>query len=166
MFLKKLKPENQEKFLQLSCILCHADGSYSEPERQMMRLYAAEFEREDGVSIIEKIEAEEETHTQAGEKDFQLAYRFRSIIEEVKENSDMKERKIILFELLGLAYADKSFSESENKLIKDAHEALEFKADAFARVNDTKHYFDITEVGDMFTRYIDLQKEMTRYVLS
>ena len=166
MFLKKLKSENQEKFLQLACILCHADGNYSEPERQMMRLYAAEFEREDGVSIIEKIEAEEETHTQAGEKDFQLAYRFRSIIEEVKENSDMKERKIILFELLGLAYADKSFSESENKLIKDAHEALEFKADAFARVNDMKHYFDITEVGDMFTRYIDLQKEMTRYVLS
>ena len=55
MFLKKLKPENQEKFLKLACILCHADGTYSERERQMMRLYAAEFEREDGVTIIELI---------------------------------------------------------------------------------------------------------------
>lgn len=165
MFLKKLKPENQEKFLKLACILCHADGTYSERERQMMRLYAAEFEREDGVAIIEKMEAEEETHNQAGEKDFQLAYRFRSIIEEVKENSDMKERKKILFELLGLAYADRSFSECENKLINDAHEAFEFRADVFTRVNDMEHYFDITEVGDMFTRYIELQKEMTRYVL-
>lgn len=166
MFLKKLKPENQEKFLQLACILCHADGTYSEPERQMMRLYATEFEREDGISIIEKIETEEETHRQAGEKDFQLAYRFRSIIEEVKDNSDMQERKIFLFELLGLAYADKTFSESENKLISDAHEAFEFKADVLTSLENNKYYFNITEVGDMFTRYIDLQKEMTRYVLS
>lgn len=165
MFLKKLKPENQEKFLQLACILCHADGTYSEPERQMMRLYAAEFEREDGAPIIEKIETEEETHRQSGEKDFQLAYRFRSIIEEVKDNSDMQERKIFLFELLGLAYADKTFSESEKKLINDAHEAFEFTADALTRLENNKYYFDITEVGDMLTRYIDLQKEMTRYVL-
>lgn len=165
MFLNKLKPENQERFLHLACILCYVDGNYSESERQMIRLYAAEIGFDDGELIIGNVEAEEAKHAQEGEKDFQLAYRFRSVIEEVKEDSDMQERKILLFELLGLAFADKDFSESENKLIKDAHEALEFKADSFSRYQDRDHFFDITEVQDMFTQYIELQKEMTRYVL-
>ena len=166
MFLNKLKPENQERFLQLACILCHADGNYSESERQMIRLYAAEIGRDDGVAIIEKVEAEELKHAQEGEKDFQLAYRFRSIIEEVKENSDMQERKILLFELLGLAYADKAFSERENKLINAAHEALEFKADVdTCIVINRDYFFDIKEVGDMFNQYIELQTKMTNYVL-
>lgn len=165
MFLNKLKPENQEKFLQLACILCHADGNYAEQERQMMRLYSAEFEREDGVSIVEKFEADEEAHSQEGEKDFQLAYRFRSVIEDVKENSNMKERKIILFELMGLSYVDKSFSEREEKLIEDAYEAFEFKEDSFTLIQDREYYFDIAAVKRMFNEYMELQKEMTSYVL-
>ncbi|MCR5175661.1 MAG: TerB family tellurite resistance protein [Anaerovibrio sp.] len=165
MFLNRLSTDNQERFLQLAGMLCYADGKYTNNERQMMRLYAAEVGEKVGAPIIEKVETDEARHNQEGEKYFQLAYRFRSIIEEVKDKSDMKERKMILFELMGLAHADKSFSENERKLITDAVEALEFNEDMLTRLNDRGHYFNIHEVEDMLTRYVELQKEMTRYVL-
>ncbi len=165
MFLNKLKAENQERFLKLAGMLCYADGKYTNDERQMMRLYAAEVGEKTAIPVIEKVEEEEARHSQEGEKDFQLAYRFRSIIEDVKDNSDMKERKMVLFELMGLAHADKSFSESERKLITDSSEAFEFNEDMLTRLNDRDHYFNIHEVEEILTRYVELQKEMTRYVL-
>ena len=162
MFLNKLSTDDQVKFLRLAVILCHADGNYSEAERQMMRLYVGEIGCEDGMDILENLEKEEEKHQREREKYFQLAYRFRSVIEEVKENSDIKGRKIILFELMGLAYVDKSFSENERKLINDSIEALEFSSECQP---DSEYYFSVAGIEDMLKRYLKLQEEMTSYVL-
>ena len=88
-----------------------------------------------------------------GEKSSQRQSRIRSLVENIKDNSEERGRKIILFELLGMAYADSDFAEEEKEFIQSIKEAFGIE-DAF-----------VEKTSRLLESYMELQEKITKHVL-
>lgn len=148
MFLKMVNEQCQDDFLKLAMELCWTDGNFGDAEREMMRLYGEEVGKTDEELAIYYEGVEKDRG-----KSSPCKSRMRSLIENIKDNSEEQERKIILFELLGLAYADADFAKEEQEFIQSTKEVLGIE-DVFVK-----------EASLLLEQYMELQEKITKHVL-
>lgn len=151
MFLKMLNDKCQDDFLKLAIQLCMEDGNFGDEEQEMMHLYGDEIGKtgEELTLYYEELKKLEKD----GEKSSQRQSRIRSLVENIKDNSEEQGRKIILFELLGMAYADSDFAEEEKEFIQSIKEAFGIE-DAF-----------VEKTSRLLESYMELQEKITKHVL-
>jgi tellurite resistance protein len=97
MYLAILSAEEKELFLELAYNLATSDGIYSDEEKEYMRCYCHEMQCEFNENMIVRS--------------------VKQIIERYNEISDLKGKKIIVFEAIGLAMADGNFDEGERNIL-------------------------------------------------
>lgn len=130
MFLGELTKNEKKLFWEIANCLVHADDKIADDEVEMMNEYKRELREND--YIIEKPVC---------------------TINEILANKDdigVRKKKIIFFELLGLAYADKEFAESEKVLLQNV------KMDFNISEEDEKKMLDI--IDKISDAYLDLSK--------
>lgn len=97
MYLALLSKEQKELFLELALNVASADGNYSDEERIAIEGYCREmqlvFEHEKKVKPIE------------------------IIIEKLDSLCDDKIKKIVVFEIIGLAMIDNDYDDNERKIV-------------------------------------------------
>lgn len=114
MFLKYLEEENKKRFLQLCVHAAYADEILEEAEQEMMREYCREM------NIPEVIP----------NRDIAL----EKVLNEIKDNSNHKEKNIIILELLGLLKADGVYDEREKVFLKKVVDAINMKEDTVKNI--------------------------------
>lgn len=132
MYLALLKQNEKENFLKLAVALSSVDGNFCEEEHFMISQYC------DEMGIDNHIPNDIE-------KDF--------IINNIANDSSEQNKKIIIFELLGLAMSDKNFAEAEETLIISLAEKLDLNADYVASCKE------------MITKYLELQTQINNYII-
>ncbi len=103
MFLAKLNKEEGENFLELCFHLANVDGEYHQYEKNLLHLYAEEM-RLYNYCLKKK-----------ADKDTLIKY-FSSKSEET--------RKIVYFELTGMAFIDGKYEKNEIHLLKEIQQAF------------------------------------------
>lgn len=132
MYLALLKQNEKENFLKLAVALSSADGNFGEEEHFMISQYCDEMGIDNHIpNDIEK----------------ELA------VNEIANDSSLQNKKIIIFELLGLAMSDKNFAEAEETLIISLAEKLDLNADYVANCKE------------MITKYLELQTQINNYII-
>ncbi len=95
MYLGILENKNKELFLNLAYNLALSDGDYSEDEEMMIKSYCNEMQIElDMKNINRSID---------------------STIKEMSEECNIRDKKIIVFESIGLSMSDGCYCEEEKK---------------------------------------------------
>lgn len=134
MYLALLGKEEKELFLGLAYNMAASDGYYSDVEKETIAEYCKEMQ----------IDFNENTMIKPIEK---LLNRFNEI-------SDGKIKKIIVFELIGLAMVDNNYNVEEKKLMKKIEEAF-----GIEQGFDEKCELIISE-------YISFQQKINQLILS
>ncbi|MDO4952260.1 MAG: hypothetical protein Q4E34_00355 [Synergistaceae bacterium] len=133
MFLQQLNETQKRQFLTFAMHIASIDNDFSSDEEAMLVLYCNEM----NIPYNRQQIAE-----------------FNQIkIQEFKSNSSIKERKIFILELVGLAMCDNNFDTKER-------EFLETLAVAF----DVPISF-ISECEDCINKYLEIQSKMISLVL-
>ena len=133
MYLNLLNDEQKKCFLDYAIRLTTVDGHYSETEQEMMFAYCDEMH----------IHFEERANS----------FDIQSLVETMKNICGEREKKIILFEALGLALVDNKYHENEVKLIEYTQQQFELD-DTF--VEKCKVYLD---------EYMKLQEKINTLVV-
>lgn len=133
MFLSRLNEKSKSLFVQLAKCLCEADGDFDEHEQAMLDMYCKEM----GIRSDTTIEADSADET----------------IKQLVAFSNDQERKIILFELVGLASIDSDYSAPEKKTVE-----------AFATVSGLEAPF-VQECQAAVDKYLALQAEIDELLL-
>lgn len=132
MYLALLTQHEKENFLKLAVSLSCADGNFGEEEYFMISQYCDEMGIDD--TIPTDIE-----------KDL--------VVNELANDSSVQNKKIIIFELLGLSMSDKNFAKSEENLILAFAEKLGLDADY------------VVNCKEMITKYLELQNQINNYIV-
>lgn len=99
MYLAVLSAEEKELFLGLAYKLSVADGEYSEEEKAIMQSYCHEMQCEFDVNrMVKSID---------------------QLINRLNEIADLRVKKIVIFEAIGLTMADGIYGESERTIISN-----------------------------------------------
>ena len=98
MYLGLLNEEQKELCIGLAINLASIDGNFSDEEKTMIDAYCYEM----GISYDYNKEVAETS----------------DIVERLHAISDIREKKIIVFEAIGLAMADNDFHEKERTMIR------------------------------------------------
>ncbi len=102
MYLSTLSEEEKVLFIGLAYNVAMADGVYCEEEKLMMESYCNEmqimFEQENMVKPV------------------------NDIIEEMNDKCGMREKKIFVFEAIGLAMSDNNFDITERRIVNEMME--------------------------------------------
>lgn len=132
MFLNLLNEDKKMLFLALANNLAQVDGKFSDEERLMIQSYCKEME----------IHFNMET-----EKDI------KNIISDLGNLCDEKEKKIIIFEVIGLAMVDKKYDSSEKSLIIDMINKFGISSD-FAK-----------ECESVIIQYLSIQEKINELIM-
>lgn len=97
MYLALLNESEKVEFLELAYNLATIDGNYSEAEKNMIAGYCQELQ----IEFDEKV----------------MVNPMDELIKKIAQNSNEKTKKIIIFELIGLAMADENYDNDERKII-------------------------------------------------
>lgn len=97
MYLSLLNPEEKNLFLELAVTIAAADGDFSSDEKIMVQAYCNEMQ----ISYDEEIKP----------------HALDELLFALQEKSSERTKKIIVFELIGLAMSDKKYDESEKDII-------------------------------------------------
>lgn len=116
MFLHLIAEKNKHSFLALTKALCHADGHFTDDERAMVEQYCKEME-------IANDSAEAVSDP-------------KELMQKLADASNAREKKIIVFELLGLAYVDKDFSEDERRFVEELRTVFTMDTDYIQRAEE------------------------------
>ena len=108
MYLSILSNEEKKLFLDLAYDLASADGDVGAEEKTMVQHYCEEMDIE-WIPIFPIDRAE--------------------IIEKIKNNSTIESKKIIIFELIGLAMADNKYEEAEKNIIMTISSKIDLTMD-------------------------------------
>lgn len=108
MYLSLLNDRQKQLFLMLSYNLANSDGDFSEAEQLMINSYATEM----GISPNINNSFLDDSQ----------------IIDELEKSTGKREKKIIIFELIGLAMSDSSYNALEHETIRKV--ATKFAIDA------------------------------------
>lgn len=99
MYLALLSEKEKEAFLGFAFHLVAVDGNYSDEEKAVINGYCQEMQCFfDEKTMVRPLDA---------------------LIRDVKVNCDEKIKKIFVFELIGLAMADKNYDDKERALINN-----------------------------------------------
>lgn len=134
MYLSMLSGKQKENFLELAYQMAFIDNDFSEKERIMIESYCHEM----WIAVPEVIRAGS----------------INEIIESMKSECTILEKKIIIFEILGLALVDGNYDETERKVIEEITKIFEIE-ETF-----------LTESEDLLKKYIDVQNGMNALVLN
>lgn len=104
MYLGLLKDEEKELFLDLAYIISHSDGDFMASEEAIIKAYCSEM--------------------QITERDFNQECNLNEIIQKIQLLCDEKEKRIILFEAVGLAKCDSDYSNKERDIINQIRQAF------------------------------------------
>lgn len=133
MYLSLLNEKQKNLFLGFAYHLSNIDDDFSDSERQMLDSYCVEM----------NIKFSDETE--------------KNTIEELKNTAkaifDEKSAKIVLFELIGLAMADKNYDGSERNLISELAEQF-----------SVSQYF-LEKCESLLSEYFDFQTKLNEFVL-
>lgn len=99
MYLSILSSEEKRMFLGLAYDLAASDGDYSAEEQDTIQGYCYEMQMEfDEKTMVRPID---------------------EIINGFSQKSNLKTKKIVVFEVIGLAMADNSYDDNERAIISD-----------------------------------------------
>lgn len=133
MYLSMLNDTQKELFLELAYKLASIDGNYTEQEQFMIKGYCAEMQIEfQHIDISKSIE---------------------EIIELMQAECSEREKRIILFEAIGLALIDSDYDERERKMVGNMVEVFRIK-----------NGFD-KDCEKLLKEYIGLQNRINTLVL-
>lgn len=126
MYLPVLNEKQKELFLDLAYNLASIDGDYSDEEKQMMEAYCIEMQ----------LEYRQEMEKQSVDR----------IINAMKKECGELEKKIVIFEAIGLAMADNIYDESERKIVKMMVDVFEMQ-EGFGEECESalREYFSLQE---------------------
>ena len=99
MFLNYLKEESKENFLKLCLAAAQANNVIEKEEEQLMYAYCKEL------GIKEQIPS--------GDIDVE------SVLSELKEKTNIIEKRVISLEILGLMYSDGEYDSSEKEFVDE-----------------------------------------------
>ncbi|MDH2336000.1 hypothetical protein QTH19_07235 [Clostridium perfringens] len=134
MYLSMLNEKQKELFLGFAYHLVVSDGIYSPEEKALMNSYCYEMQIDlEPNKFIKPLD---------------------NILEEINIECRTKEKKIIIFEVIGLAMSDSSFDKEERELIHDAVIRFNLEAD-----------FDIKCEGAI-CEYIEFQNRLNEMILT
>lgn len=124
MFLSLLTSEEKELFLDLCVHTANANEVFAEEEKELIKTYC----REMGMQVPEDLKQQEISQT----------------IKKLNSSADLRSKKIILLELLGLALADKDYDTKEKDFMywlsnamgvgKEVLEEMSVKLDSYMRL--------------------------------
>lgn len=133
MYLALLKEEQKELFLSLAFNLASANGDFCDEEKAVIAGYCQEmqivFDQERMVKPVEEL------------------------ISKINLSCDNREKKIIVFESIGLAMVDNKYDDSERKIVKLMTDMFEL-GDGFAE-----------ECESVLSEYITFQKRINELVI-
>ena len=98
MFLNLLHAESRQLFLETAYTLAHADGVFAEAEKEMLKAYCREMDT-----------AFDFEHAPIAMQDLK---------EKMAANMSPTEKKIVIFELIGLALADGEYGAEERAVMQ------------------------------------------------
>lgn len=133
MYLGLLNAREKELFIGLVQHLVLADGENSDEEQKMILSYCEEMH----MPYVKEF-------TQMAEKE---------IVEELVQISTIQSKKIISFELLGLALVDGRYDAKEQEMLQEMNERFGI-ADGYGK-----------ECEELIADYIELQKKIEKVVL-
>lgn len=132
MFLNNLTQEKKELFLSLAYNISCIDGNYADEEKMMLEQYCVEMDiRIDKIHLIED---------------------FNNILNRINKLCDFQEKKIFIFESVGLILADGVIHDKEKEAITDMARLFE--------IND--NYFE--DCMKLIKEYYDLQNRMMNLI--
>lgn len=134
MYLSLLSTEQKKLFISIAFNLADSDGEFSKNEKQVIESYSKEMEM-----TIKREEVDTDMNR---------------VISNINAICSVREKKIIVFEMIGLAMADSNYDEGERKIVRDV-----------LSVFGLEHtYADYCE--KKLSEYFELQHELNESVLS
>jgi tellurite resistance protein len=109
MYLSLLNAKQKKLFLSLAFNLSNSDGNFSDAEKDVVESYFKEMN----------------IRIELNEVDTDM----QRVMEEINVFCEPKEKRIIVFELIGLAMADLKYDEAERTIISEAIEIFNMKPD-------------------------------------
>ena len=134
MYLSLLNNYQKSLFLSLTLYLANTDSDYSKEEHEVIQSYCNEMN--------------------ITENSFIPFTNITEIISKIDESSNTQEKKIVIFEAIGLAMIDNDYSDNEKKLIQ---------------LINTYFGFDktfIIKCEELVNRYLIFQKEINNHILN
>lgn len=134
MYLSMLREEHKTVFLELAYELAFLDNDFSEKERIMIESYCNEM-RVEVPTIIR-------------------ARTINEIVESMKSDWEDREKKMVVFEIIGLAMVDGNYDNVEKKAVEDIAAVLQIE----------ESFVEQSEV--LLNEYLEMQNKINRLVLS
>ena len=134
MYLSLLNTEQKKLFLSLAYNLAASDGDFSENERQAIKSYSVEMDMELKMEDVDRD--------------------LSRVIQNINQICESREKKIIVFEIIGLAMADYNFDDGERATVKKAISIFGLDSD----------FGDYCE--NKLTEYFNLQNDLNTRILS
>lgn len=145
MFLKELNKDEANAFLNLVSIFARIDNEFAKEEKALLDEYKEELGLVDS-EINEMV--------------------YEDIIESLKSSSD-RAKRIIYFELLGLALVDGEYEEEEVDFLEKI--AAEFSIPRAKRIAIANYFYNFTDVYNFTTvdaeNNIEFLKEQAEIIL-
>lgn len=145
MFLKELNKDEANAFLNLVSIFARIDNEFAKEEKALLDEYKEELGLVDS-GIKEMV--------------------YEDIIESLKSSTD-RARRIIYFELVGLALVDGEYEEEEVDFLEKI--AAEFNIPRAKRIAIANYFYNFTDVYNFTTvdaeNNIELLKEQAEIIL-
>ena len=124
MFLNMLSKEEKEWFLDLAIKAAEANGEVAKEEQQMLHTFAQEMKINSRLTTTNELS---------------------SILNNFKENSSKQAMRIVVFELIGILFADSEFDDSEKKFLEEVTNAFEIlsnlKDEMISEISDYSSLF-------------------------
>lgn len=133
MYLTRLNEKQKVVFLELAYQIVSADGNYSDAEKQMMTAYYREMELSSETEVKEK--------------------KLEEIIAELNKAFGIVEKKIVVFEAVGLAMIDGNCASSEKDILNRVQSAIGIP---------TEYY---SQCESLIKDYIELQNKINMAIL-
>ena len=135
MYLMKLSDSVKNSFLELAYLVAVADNDFSDEEKIVMEAYKNELQIDYDLQTIDN------------------SINLETVIQSLCTNANEAEKKIIVFEIIGLAMTDNLYDDEERKTIKQINEA--FQLDAAYLLN----------CEQLINKYIELQTQIDALVI-
>lgn len=105
MLLNKLQENNKQLFMELELLLVNVDGDFSESEKELVQRHCKEMG-------IEPIEYDDEI-------------KLDDLLQKINEGMTVKEKKIILIELITVALIDGVYDNKEKQFVDSLRKLLQ-----------------------------------------
>ena len=134
MYLMNLSEKVKKSFLELAYLVAVADNNFSDEEKIVMEAYKNELQIDYDFQNMDNINLD-------------------SVIQSICLNANEAEKKIIVFEIIGLAMTDNLYDDNERKTVKQINEAFQMDA-AYP-----------SKCESLIEKYVELQTQIDALVI-